>query len=61
MTQVWEAASEKLFFLIDIMERHLCLQATSTLCFALMTSASIAAIAVPVAEPDTVTSLMMSW
>jgi hypothetical protein len=26
MTQVWEAASEKLFFLTNVMERHLCLR-----------------------------------
>lgn len=31
MTQVWEAASEKLFFLINVMERHLCVRAASTL------------------------------
>ncbi|CAI8876600.1 exported hypothetical protein [Pseudomonas sp. IT-P253] len=35
------------------MERHLWVQATSTLCFALMTSASIAA---PVVKSDTVTA-----
>jgi len=53
MTQVWEAASEKLFFLINAMERHLRVQASSTLFFSLMTSASVGAIAAPVVKSDT--------
>jgi hypothetical protein len=56
MSQVWEAASEKLFFLINAMERYLRVQATSALFFFLMTSASFGALAGPVVKSDTGTA-----
>ena len=63
MTQGWEAASEKLFFLVlvHVVERQLCVAGYfDSLVFALKTSASIIAIVAPVTRPDTVNAPMMS-